>query len=655
MKDKKKKSFFIILFIAVFIIDFDLIAANNLDNDQKVKNKVSSKKNATPLNDKLEQNAEAQDYFNAGVVLFQKSEYSEAIELFKKALATTSEKKAELADLIKQKIGLAYLELKNPSAAIKYFDLIKKREYSIFAYAIYFFKTDKYISSLRNLNIFLNNFPRSNDYCLARFYQAQSLYRLGRIRDACYAYNQVIGNCREALSGKIIADTFMGLGRCYYKLSQFKKSVSSFKSALEQPLTDNLRVYAKIKIAQSYQLLNKADLALEVYDELLKQDKANLYIDYVYFQKGAIYFKQENYEQALKFFAKVKDENLLPAYINADLKYYLANIYLSQGKIIQAREVLEEIINLYPDYNLIQQVKYLHAQTFLKQGNYKEAINHLLPLIDNLQSKSIKKVLYLDIIESFYRLSDYKQVIKYFNLVNQDLNQPENLAFAYFSAASAYYQLGKIKEAYKLYEKIINNFSNSSYYWRSLFNAALIDLEQQRIQLAKKRLQKLNSAKTNYSVSVKFLLGSVNQNQGNLEQALEYYSQITGSSSLKEKAMLNTAFILKDLRRYQQAIPVFLELIESYQDSSTLRLALGYCLHKTGKTKEAIEQYRKVIYNFNNNQDRLKAYFRIARLYLENNQIEDAKGIYRQIIQSGHPEAKVAREKLKQLEGDEQL
>jgi len=87
---------------------------------------------------------------------------------------------------------------------------------------------------------------------------------------------------------------------------------------------------------------------------------------------------------------------------------------------------------------------------------------------------------------------------------------------------------------------------------------------------------------------------------------------------------------------------------------------LGFCLEKAGRDKEAIESYFKVIYSSLSNESevmagntenyKIKAYFRIARIYEKENNSRAAKKIYNEIIDLGPKEAKIARARLRKLE-----
>jgi tetratricopeptide (TPR) repeat protein len=104
------------------------------------------------------------------------------------------------------------------------------------------------------------------------------------------------------------------------------------------------------------------------------------------------------------------------------------------------------------------------------------------------------------------------------------------------------------------------------------------------------------------------------------------------------------------MKDYRQAVVIFQEAIKEGLDTPESRFTLGLCLEKVDSSPEAIEEYFKVIYGFPEDQDyKVKAYFRIARIYERSGKGEEAEKIYRKIISLDVEEEKIARARLKAL------
>ncbi|NQT28303.1 MAG: tetratricopeptide repeat protein, partial [Candidatus Omnitrophica bacterium] len=128
---------------------------------------------------------------------------------------------------------------------------------------------------------------------------------------------------------------------------------------------------------------------------------------------------------------------------------------------------------------------------------------------------------------------------------------------------------------------------------------------------------------------------------------------------ISKVALLDKAFLLKEIKDYRQAITVFQKAIGEGIDNPELRFTLGLCLEKVDRGEDAIEEYFKAIYAFsdqggsnsgNSTNYDVKAYFRIARAYEKINKKEEAKKAYQKIIDLGVKEASIAKARLKELE-----
>ena len=81
-------------------------------------------------------------------------------------------------------------------------------------------------------------------------------------------------------------------------------------------------------------------------------------------------------------------------------------------------------------------------------------------------------------------------------------------------------------------------------------------------------------------------------------------------------------------------------------DIGTLEQWGELLLGRSREFDESIEEYRKVVYNSTADRDKIKAYFRLARIYERKKMFHKAEEIYRNIIATGCPEAKVAKDRL---------
>ena len=128
-----------------------------------------------------------------------------------------------------------------------------------------------------------------------------------------------------------------------------------------------------------------------------------------------------------------------------------------------------------------------------------------------------------------------------------------------------------------------------------------------------------------------------------LSQVVNAVAMVAGAKTAKYLGRA-TSSVLSSVLQYWKP--------ENYSD-------VREALEKAGRNLEAIEEYLKVAYMFDTqakegeeseaSEFRTRAYFRIARIYEEENNIPEAKKIYQKIIDSGAKEAKIAKTRLDEL------
>jgi tetratricopeptide (TPR) repeat protein len=112
---------------------------------------------------------------------------------------------------------------------------------------------------------------------------------------------------------------------------------------------------------------------------------------------------------------------------------------------------------------------------------------------------------------------------------------------------------------------------------------------------------------------------------------------------------MEKAFFLKGSQDYKQAAAAYKRAMVMGVDAASARFFLGMCLEKTGDISGALTHYA-IAASSGDKDYAVKAFFRAARIYEEQGNIELAKKMYRDIIKLNTVESGVAKEKLLGLE-----
>ena len=139
--------------------------------------------------------------------------------------------------------------------------------------------------------------------------------------------------------------------------------------------------------------------------------------------------------------------------------------------------------------------------------------------------------------------------------------------------------------------------------------------------------------------------------EGKVEEALRIYEKLANlKTPLAGVALFKKALLLKDLKEYKEAVSFFKKAMAKGIVQPRVHFSLGYCLEKLGRVEEALSQYFKIVYLFDDLDYKVKAYFRIAKIYERENKLDEAKQVYQRITQLQVAEAEIAKKKIEEIE-----
>ncbi|MFI3301437.1 MAG: tetratricopeptide repeat protein [Candidatus Gastranaerophilales bacterium] len=440
-----------------------------------------------------------------------KQDYVTATEKLLQALSLTNNN-----PMLLTKLAGVYTATEQYEEALKiYSQVVKVRPNDAFVYisvgSIYE-DLGKYDFALKAYQRAMNIFP---DYKYNFLNIANVQYQLGDFESAVDSYEKFLATYSQHFEAREnLANSYTSLGAfkkavkeydalylrdaagfsdygnyglALYETAQYKNAVKMLEKAIE---LNPENVSSRIPLAMSYQKLNKNDLALVQYSEILKKepdlhsikfDYANLLVDigekdkaitnyneYIkhypkdyraYQNLGIIYKKDSNWDLAIENLEKAL--GLQVGQDNLDLKKDLSACYHQKQDWEKALKYYDEILILTPnDYN----VSYDKALALHALKKYNDAILIYSELLLAKKNNSVKDNLVLALIsQGFVELGgkNYNDAIEHFALaVKYGTKDSE----AYYGLAKSYRNIEQNDKASEFYEKAIALNSDKKYY-----------------------------------------------------------------------------------------------------------------------------------------------------------------------------------------------
>lgn len=244
----------------------------------------------------------------------------------------------------------------------------------------------QYQKAITSLTAFTTSYASSAKVPEARFYIAESHYRLGQFDQAMTIYQQLIQDISFTSGNKVAGR----IAEIQFKQGKYEAAVPSFHK-LEQLATSKKDKYnAWSGLMESFFLLAKYD-SVDIYARLIldqgninagAQNKASLYLGKSAMERG-------DYESAKDEFLNTL--NAATDEYGAEAKYLLGLIFYNQKQYKQSYETLVSLNNDFSTYEIwVGKSFLLLAENYIAQNDVFQARATLQSLIDRFPMQLIK-------------------------------------------------------------------------------------------------------------------------------------------------------------------------------------------------------------------------------------------------------------------------
>lgn len=248
------------------------------------------------------------------------------------------------------------------------------------------FFNQQYQNAIKNFDAYALAYPQSTHLAEAKYYQAESYYRLKETEKALPLYYALDVDTTFSLSAKVTAR----IAELEFKQKHFEKAIPYYQLQAREASNKKEQFNAWNGLMESYYALSKYD-SVQKYAQLIlekgsvnagAQNKASLFIGKAAMGKG-------DYETAKdEFLATIntaQDEN------GAEAKYHLAEIFYNTKDYKQCYETLLGLNSDFSSYTEWVGKSYLLiAEYFLAINDSYQAKATLQSLVDNFPLDEIK-------------------------------------------------------------------------------------------------------------------------------------------------------------------------------------------------------------------------------------------------------------------------
>ena len=504
---------------------------------------------------------------------------------------------------------------------------------SAYLLGVQYFNNEKYDDAKKYFDLSIDNGYNDEFRAKAKFWKAETDYRLGNYNDALIGYQsfKLEDTSPELKETKMLP---YNLGYVQFKLKRYQEAIVSFNEFVENEVDDvNLKNDAYLRLGDSYfaerkywsalkyynfslalkvgeedyatyqkavcyGLMGKNDKRIDALNKLIqKYPESDLQDDAMYLL-GNAYTRNEDNAKALKIYKKLEKEYPNSSF-TAKAKLKIALIYYNSNKYSKALAEYKDIVEKYPSTSEAKQAVAGSRKIYIDIGKVPEYVAWVktLNFVDISQSEA-DSTSYLAGEKAFLR-NDCNQAIPLFKNYLKEYPKGISRINANYYLAQCEYKKGEYEDAIKNFEEVLSVDKNE-FTERSLVRVSDLYLQNKDTLKAISSLERLHNVaeiqqnKTYSEVNLMHLYSG----KGDLEKALESANLVLKNSKVSNKVKSEARLIIARDAMAKGNMKVAEENYKKIQEigkGEVVAEAMYYQAYFLNKNKE-FEKSNKVIF-----------------------------------------------------------
>ncbi|MBL8013226.1 MAG: tetratricopeptide repeat protein [Candidatus Omnitrophica bacterium] len=600
------------------------------------------------------------DFYIAESYYYQEK-YVESNIYYRKVQETSQDTGLIVASYVSQ--GWGFLKLKNYPASIEAFttaESIASEKHALtddvyLGKASYYSETGDAEQALQAYQKLLELFPKSARMLEAHLGIANVFYSQQKYNDAIREYKVVIDSGDQAgESQDIIEKANFGMAWTYLKMGQVDQSIASFQTVLDKTKSTTVKVSALTQIGDAYQDMSEWNKAVEVYDRILKEYPGSVYSDYVQYRQGIALLKLSKIELATIAFQSLQQNFPKSKYL-ADINYYLGVAYFKKGDWSAAIKAIETFLkNPSHPADFTPEANYVLALCMLNLSKAEDAIKLFQKIIKNYPNNlSIVRNSEMGMAKAYHSLGQDKEAVRRFKLILYKYPDTETEEDALFWLAQFYFKSGDYPGAIEYYQKILGHLKNKDKSGRlhyELGQAYEMNKEYEKALIEYRKIpesDKEMAAKGGLSIA-----GIFSKELDPDKAAITYQKIIDTNPEFRRDAYMKLAQVYRRGSEFEKEAKTYEDALSTSKGVSVvsdvqLQFSIGDAYEAMSAWEKAIEGYLKIPYLYKSEPGwAVKAYLRVARIFENNEDWDNAKATYEKVLTYQTEESTYAQERI---------
>jgi tetratricopeptide (TPR) repeat protein len=251
------------------------------------------------------------------------------------------------------------------------------------AKTLYF--SQQYEKAIQKLQNYIRSYPSGSNTSEAKFYLAESFYRLNQSEEALAYYTELADKDRGTLRQRAM----QRVAELQFRNRNYREAIQYYRQLANTATNNRQQSDAWTGLMESFYMQNQYDSTSRYANLILNRGAASANVaNRALLYKGKAAYEKGNYSEALQHFNELvsaaKDEN------GAEAKYMIALIQHHQQDYMKSVETLFEFNSNYSMYRYwLGKSFILIAENYRKMGETFQAQETLKSIIQNSKEKEI--------------------------------------------------------------------------------------------------------------------------------------------------------------------------------------------------------------------------------------------------------------------------
>lgn len=496
------------------------------------------------------------------------------------------------------------------------------------------YRDDEFEKAIDRYEITLSRWPKSEHLDRCHYFAGLAEMKLGAYQSAVTKFDTII---RKHANGSFALHASLLLAQAQHNRGDFEAASRQYRQVLQRADSPH-RPEALLGLATILRQGGKFEAAGELLDQLLSKYPDSSLTTSARLLRGRAWFDLGEYNRAAEAFRavmKTKDR------LVADAAYWFAKCNLRHGDHAGAARDLKQLIRRYPKSDLLPEMIYDCAIALLRDDKPKQAAEKLADYRSRFPDHpSAPDALHL-LATIAHQQQDFKLSQKRVRLFQEQYVGHELAPKITYLSAENEYLAGRYKKAAAEYRRFLSKHAQDAQSMTARYRLGMSLYRLKEYDEARKLLSKVvNVANADTFDPMHLALGDIYFQRNEWKDAERHLSAYLSKGSVAaagDDALLKLGLAMQRQDRFQEAIQQYDRLLEQYDKSPHILQAIferGQSLVALKQFDDAAETFKVLLAQGGDSRFAAAAQRHLAAISLHRSDFKDAARRFRRVARA---------------------